>query len=52
MHVLEAVSFFTFPSLFALLVNYINLAEAVDKDSYALYTEDDLEQHVESNSQV
>ncbi len=34
-------------TLLALYVNYISLAEALDKDSYSLATEDDLEQDVE-----
>ena len=37
------------PGLLALFLNYVSLAESVDKDGYSLKTEDALEVAVETN---
>ena len=47
--VLEMMPVTVAPGLVAIFFNYIRLAEAVDKDSYALSTEDALEVNVETH---
>ena len=47
--VLEMMPVTVAPGLFAIFLNYVSLAEAVDKDSYSLSSEDALEVAVETN---